>query len=120
MNVPTAEQPQVGPTVYGGLFFTTLSTLMHEILLTRIFSVKIWYHFAFVAVSVSPFGMTVGALIIYLSPQRFPQGAARHAPGLHRRGWKVIGLEPSPAMTANGRRSALESSTPFRARTRYR
>ena len=54
------SRAQVGPTVYGGLFFTTLSTLMYEILLTRIFSVTMWYHFAFVAVSLALFGLTVG------------------------------------------------------------
>jgi hypothetical protein len=59
------------PAIYGGLFFTTLSTLMYEVLLTRIFSVTMWYHFAFVAVSVALFGMTVGALIIHLLPERF-------------------------------------------------
>ncbi len=67
-----AERQQVGLSTYGGLFFTTLSTLMYEILLTRIFSVTMWYHFAFVAVSVALFGMTVGALIVYLAPQHFP------------------------------------------------
>ena len=61
------------PAIYGGLFFTTLSTLMYEVLLTRIFSVTMWYHFAFVAVSVALFGMTVGALIIHLLPERFAQ-----------------------------------------------
>ena len=45
---------------------------MYEILLTRIFSVTMWYHFAFVAISVALFGMTVGALIVYLLPDRFP------------------------------------------------
>ena len=59
--------------VYGGLFFTTLSTLMYEVLLTRIFSVTMWYHFAFVAVSIALFGMTVGALAVYLAPRSFPQ-----------------------------------------------
>jgi spermidine synthase len=67
-----AERPPVGLSTYGGLFFTTLTTLMYEVLLTRIFSVTMWYHFAFVAVSVALFGMTVGALLVYLSPQRFP------------------------------------------------
>jgi spermidine synthase len=54
---------------YAGLFMVALSTLMHEILLTRIFSVTMWYHFAFVAISVAMFGMTVGALVVYLSPR---------------------------------------------------
>jgi hypothetical protein len=57
---------------YAGLFLTSLATLMHEILLTRIFSVTMWYHFAFVAVSLAMFGMTVGALIVFLRPGWFP------------------------------------------------
>ncbi len=34
---------------YAGLFLVTLSTLMYELLFTRIFSVTMWYHFAFLA-----------------------------------------------------------------------
>jgi len=56
---------------YAGLFVVTLTTLMYEIVLTRIFSVAMWYHFAFVAISVALFGMTVGALIVHLRPQSF-------------------------------------------------
>jgi MFS family permease len=59
------------PGTYAGLFFVTLSTLMYEIVLTRIFSVTTWYHFAFVAISVALFGMTVGALLVFLLPHRF-------------------------------------------------
>jgi hypothetical protein len=58
-------------STYAGLFLITLTTLMHELLLTRIFSVTMWYHFAFVAISVAMFGMTVGALIVYLMPDRY-------------------------------------------------
>jgi hypothetical protein len=57
---------------YVGLFLVTSSTLMLEIALTRIFSVTMWYHFAFVAISVALFGMTVGALIVHLRPRWFP------------------------------------------------
>lgn len=56
---------------YAGVFLVTLATLMFEILLTRIFSVNMWYHFAFVAISVAMFGMTVGALLVYLLPTFF-------------------------------------------------
>ena len=56
---------------YVGLFFVALATLMYEILLTRIFSVTMLYHFAFVALSVAMFGMTVGALLVYLLPRLF-------------------------------------------------
>jgi hypothetical protein len=60
-----------GSAVYAGLFCTTLATLMLEIALTRIFSVTMWYHFAFVAISVALFGLTFGALIVHLLPDRF-------------------------------------------------
>ena len=66
----TAPRARIG--TYVGLFLITLSTLMYEVLLTRIFSVTMMYHFAFVAISVALFGMTVGALIVYLLPDRFP------------------------------------------------
>lgn len=56
---------------YAGVFVVTLTTLMYEIALTRIFSVAMWYHFAFVAISVALFGMTVGALIVHLRPGWF-------------------------------------------------
>ncbi|HEX8803639.1 MAG TPA: hypothetical protein VF743_05585, partial [Acidimicrobiales bacterium] len=59
------------PATYAGLFVVTLTTLMYEIVLTRIFSVTMWYHFAFVAISVALFGMTVGALLVHLRPERF-------------------------------------------------
>jgi spermidine synthase len=62
---------------YAGLFAVTLTTLMYEIGLTRIFSVTMWYHFAFVAISVALFGMTVGALIVHYFPRRFPDEKLR-------------------------------------------
>src|SRR5918995_6249116 len=73
---------------YIGLFLVTSSTLMLEIALTRIFSVTMWYHFAFVAISVALFGMTAGALIVHLFPRRFPEAeplsfSAHTVPGLN-------------------------------------
>ncbi len=61
------------PRIYAGLFLVTLATLVFEILLTRIFSISLWYHFAFMAISVAMFGITVGALIVHLKPAWFPQ-----------------------------------------------
>jgi len=71
-------QPEVTATrdTYLGLFVVTLATLMYEILLTRIFSVTMWYHFAFMAISLALFGMTIGAILVYLLPVHF---AARRA-----------------------------------------
>lgn len=58
-------------TYYPGIFLVCLSTMMLQILLTRIFSAAVKYHFAFVAISIAMFGMTVGALIVYLRPRLF-------------------------------------------------
>jgi hypothetical protein len=41
---------------------------MYEILLTRIFSVTMWYHYAFVAISMALFGMTAGAMLVFYFP----------------------------------------------------
>jgi hypothetical protein len=66
-------------SAYAGLFLVALATLMYEILLTRIFSVTLWYHFAFVAISVAMFGMTVGANLVFLLPRYFtPERTGRH------------------------------------------
>jgi SAM-dependent methyltransferase len=71
----TAALPPAGLrarlATYAGLFLVTSTTLMYEIGLTRIFSVTTWYHFAFLAISVALFGMTVGALLVHLLPNRF-------------------------------------------------
>src|SRR5262245_39920822 len=66
---------------YAGLFLVTLATLMYEILLTRIFSVIMWYHFAFMAVSVAMFGMTVGAIAVYLLPKNVIEKRLQEAMG---------------------------------------
>ena len=66
-----SAEARISRSTYVGLFLLALATLMYEILLTRIFSVTMLYHFAFVAISVAMFGMTVGALIVYLFPSVF-------------------------------------------------
>src|SRR5262244_1367078 len=73
-----ASSPLPTRRTYAGLLLIALSTLMYEILLTRIFSVTMWYHFAFVAVSIAMFGMTVGAAIVFVLPGWFsPSGTSR-------------------------------------------
>ena len=54
--------------IFAGLFLVTLSTLTYQLLLTRVFSVTMSYHFAFVAVSVTMFGMAVGGITVFMRP----------------------------------------------------
>jgi hypothetical protein len=56
----------------GVLFLTALCTLLVEILLTRVLSVVMWYHFTFAVISIALLGIAAGAMSCYL---RFPPGA---------------------------------------------
>ncbi|HEY8546416.1 MAG TPA: hypothetical protein VIL36_15260, partial [Acidimicrobiales bacterium] len=73
MSTAAASGLRARPATYAGLFVLTLSTLAYEIVLTRIFSVTMWYHFAFVAISVALFGTTAGALLVHLRPHWFTE-----------------------------------------------
>jgi hypothetical protein len=66
-----ARSPRAGARTFAGLFLVTLSTLTYQLLLTRTFSVTMYYHFAFVAISVTMFGMAVGAIAVFLRPATF-------------------------------------------------
>jgi spermidine synthase len=74
-----SPDPRASRLTYAALFLVALATLMYEVLLTRIFSVTLYYHFAFVAVSVALFGMTLGAVLVYLFPSLFTPNKARRA-----------------------------------------
>lgn len=54
-----------------GLFLICASTLVYEVVLTRLLSVICWYYLAFVSISMAMFGMTAGALSIQLRPDLF-------------------------------------------------
>ena len=47
------------PYLYLGVFLTSLSAIVFEVTLTRIFSVTLWYHFAYFVVSMAQSGRAV-------------------------------------------------------------
>jgi SAM-dependent methyltransferase len=57
-------------SLYVGIFLVALSGLMFEIGLTRIFSATIWYHFAFVAISVALLGWGLGGFLVHVLKRR--------------------------------------------------
>jgi SAM-dependent methyltransferase len=65
--------------LYIGVFLVTLSGLMFEIALTRIFSATIWYHFAFVAISVALLGWGLGGFALHLLRRRMAFSRERAA-----------------------------------------
>lgn len=54
-----------------GVFMISLSLLVSELLLTRVFSVLFMYHFAFLVISLALFGIGIGGIAVYLYPERF-------------------------------------------------
>src|SRR3989440_5963369 len=54
------------------VFLITLSGLILEIGLTRIYSATIWYHFAFVAISIALLGWGLGGIIAHLWQRNRP------------------------------------------------
>ena len=50
------------------------STLALQVLLTRLFSAALAYHFGFLAISLALLGVGAGALLIYILPGRFAAG----------------------------------------------
>ena len=60
---------------FGGLFLLSAAGLMYQVVLTRLLSVTAWYYLAFVAISMSMFGLTAGALLVHLRPALFPPEA---------------------------------------------
>jgi hypothetical protein len=54
-----------------GLLLLCASSLMYEVVLTRLLSVICWYYLAFVSVAMAMFGMTAGALAVHLRPSFF-------------------------------------------------
>src|SRR5512140_833657 len=60
-----------------GVGLVTLATLLLELLLTRIFSVTLYYHFAFMVISLALFGAGLSGVVLYLSPERSPEERLR-------------------------------------------
>lgn len=54
-------------SLYFTIFLLSLAGLALENSLTRIFSVTMWYHYAFMAISVAMLGMSTGAVKVYVS-----------------------------------------------------
>ena len=64
---------------YAGLGLITAATLMLQIVETRIISVTSWYHLAFFVISIAMFGLTAGAVWVYLRPERYrPEQLSYH------------------------------------------
>src|ERR1700726_4354633 len=76
--------PRILGRHYFAIFVLASATLSYQILITRFFSVMLYYHFAFAAISLAMLGLTRGAMEVYNNPIRYtPERVgvefARHA-----------------------------------------
>ena len=62
---------------YAGFALLTCATLAAELLLTRVMSVRFYYHFAFAIVSLCLFGLTLGAVFVHLLRRRLEADSTR-------------------------------------------
>ena len=53
------------------LFFLSLSIILFELALTRIFSIVLWYDYAFMAISIAFFGLGIGSFVIHIQRVKF-------------------------------------------------
>src|SRR4051794_26676183 len=76
--------PRITGRHYFAIFVLASVTLSYQILITRFFSVMLYYHFAFAAISLAMLGLTRGAMEVFNNPTRYaPERVgsefARHA-----------------------------------------
>ncbi len=60
----TFRSEKIKPSYYIGIFLIALSTLLLEFSLTRVLSVSLWYHFAFMVISVALLGFGVSGVFL--------------------------------------------------------
>src|SRR5580693_5772376 len=68
---PVSSSPEIPErTLLTGLALTSFAALLLELALTRLFSVVLFYHFAFLAISIALLGLGAGGVFAYLFRNR--------------------------------------------------
>lgn len=62
----SSDLPRTDPTLLIAIALTSFSALLLELSLTRLFSVVLFYHFAFLAISVALLGLGAGGVFAYV------------------------------------------------------
>ena len=57
--------------IYIGIFLLSLSLLLYELTLIRVYSTILFYHYAFMAISVAMLGLAASGLTVHFAPRRF-------------------------------------------------
>ena len=63
------KRSPLGPGLFVGVGLTSLATLMLQVCLTRLFSVALWHHFAFMVVSIAFLGFGASGTFLMMVPR---------------------------------------------------
>src|SRR6202521_2710580 len=76
--IPLASSSEIPErTLLFGLGLTSFAALLLELALTRLFSVVLFYHFAFLAISIALLGLGAGGVFAYLFRTRLARTDTR-------------------------------------------
>jgi hypothetical protein len=76
--IPVTNQAEIPEsTLLAGLGLTSFAALLLELSLTRLFSVVLFYHFAFLAISIALLGLGAGGVFAYLLKSRLRKFGTR-------------------------------------------
>jgi spermidine synthase len=69
-SITTPSQPIAGEIMVAGVALSSFAGLLLELSLTRLFSVVLFYHFAFLAISIALLGLGAGGVLAHLKKKR--------------------------------------------------
>ena len=114
------------PRVLFGVALTSGSLLMTELSLTRIFSVTMYYHFAFMAISIALFGLSASGVYVFLFRDRLAARSTERLLTSHALAFAAltlialaalvrvrVGLQSTPANIASIAMTYLLAALPF-------
>lgn len=64
VRINSSNTGKIKPAYYSGIFFISMSALLLEFSLTRVLSVSLWYHFAFMIISVALLGFGISGVLL--------------------------------------------------------
>src|SRR5690348_5107221 len=70
LHASRAPSVALARPIVAGIALVSATLLMTELALTRIFSVTMYYHFAFLAISIALFGLSASGVAVYLTRLR--------------------------------------------------
>jgi len=88
--VPSSSSAPVTSRTLFGVALISGSLLITELSLTRIFSVTMYYHFAFMAISIALFGLSASGVYVFLMRDRWRDRAIEALLGTHALAYAAV------------------------------